>query len=832
MKPDPLIDTAGRVADFEGVDWDETFAGLSADDRAVADQLVAVSLVAAAHRQLHDLLPGDPSNAARDRTVASRWGHLELLEQVGRGSFGIVYRALDTHLHREVALKLFPRSSQAATVIEEGRRLARIRHPNVVTVFGADVHEGLPGIWMEFVRGKRLDLLINAQGCFGAPEAALIGRDLCRALAAIHGAGLVHRDVKAQNVVREAGGRIVLMDLGAASLLSPGDAAADSTGTPLYMAPEVLAGAAATPQSDVYSLGVTLFYLVTGQFPVHAQSLAELRRASAAGERRTLTDLRPDLPGDFVQAVARATADAAERRYPGAGAFEADLVEKPRRGFTQPVKTRWPWVVAAAAAGLAATLYLGLPRPAPVAVLPPANSLAVLPIANLTGDPSKQYLADGLTQLLVAHLARVPGLSVASSATMAALRGSTGDQQALAKRLGVRLLLAGSVTQADARIGLSIELVDPYEGRTVWGQEVERLPSTILSARSEIARLVAARLSLQAAPGSPAADRDRVLNPEAQEAFLRGLVEMGHESPLRAATAVTYFERSIALEPEWAEPLAYLAYAQQFALEAADPSGRDDRADVVKANALRAIEMDPSLAMSYTALAAAQAYHDWDVPAAEATLRQSLALDPGSGVARSRLAFLLAAAGRLDEALSEASTARDREPLIPERHTTLGITRYYARDFDGALRDMQRALAVAPQYAPGLFGSGRVLAAMGRHDEAITKIKLALTGGGSPPGWLAFLGITYAMADRPAELDEVRNRLRAMEQQGAFVSIDNYAYMAAYQGRLDEAFPLLREAIRRRMTNVMWLAVDPRADALRGDPRFDPLVAQMNFVVR
>lgn len=829
MKPDPLIDTAKRVADFAGVDWDAAFAELSADDRAVADQLVAVALVAAAHRQLHDLLPRDPASPADDRPVASRWGHLELLEQVGRGSFGIVYRALDTHLHREVALKLFPRSSQAATVIEEGRRLARVRHPNVVTVFGADVHEGLPGIWMEFVRGKRLDLLVKEQGCFGAHEAALIGRDLCRALAAIHGAGLVHRDVKAQNVMREAGGRIVLMDLGASSLLSPGDAAADQTGTPLYMAPEVLAGAAATPQSDIYSLGVTLFNLVTGQFPIQAHSLAELRRASAAGERRTLVDLRPDLPADFVHAVARATAPAPERRYSGAGALEADLVEQPRRDAWRFAQAGWLWAGGAAAAVLVATLYLVLQRQAPVAIPPPANSLAVLQIANLTGDPSKQYLADGLTEVLIAHLATVRGLSVASSATMATLKGSTDDQQTLARRLGVRLLLAGSVIQADSRIGLSIKLIDPFEGRSVWGSEIQRHPATILSARSEVARLVAAHLSLQADPNPDLVNRDTALAREAQEEFLRGMVELGSESTSRIDAAVAHFRRAAEVEPVWAEPLAYLAYAESIVAEYGPAATRPERSAAVATMAMRAIELDPRIAQSYAALAAVQGYFNWDFIAAEATLRQGIAAVPGNGTLHGRLGLLLAARGQLNDAVAEVERARDLEPLVPERHTTVGIVRYYARDFERAIEDMHRALELSPNYGPALFGQGRVLSAMGRDEEAIASVKAALDVAQNP-GYFAFLAIVHAKAGNRPELRAVEAQLAALAQAGRSVSVDNYAYIAAYEGRLDDAFDLLEQAIDRRMTNVIWLAVDPRADPMRRDPRFEQHVASMGLV--
>jgi tetratricopeptide (TPR) repeat protein len=249
----------------------------------------------------------------------------------------------------------------------------------------------------------------------------------------------------------------------------------------------------------------------------------------------------------------------------------------------------------------------------------------------------------------------------------------------------------------------------------------------------------------------------------------------------------------------------------------------------VKTNALRAVELDPELSMSYTALAAVQAYHDWDFAAAERTLRQGIDAFPRDAIAHARLALLLAATGRLQEAVSEAERARDLEPLIAERHTTLGITRYYARDFDRALQEMQRALAISPKYGPALFGSGRVLSATGRHEEAIRSIRSAIevSPNVENPAWLAGLAIALSRAGHAEQVAEVMPRLRRLQDAGVFVSVDNFAYIAANQGRFDEAFSLLEEALARRMTNVLWLAVDPWADPLRSDPRLDSVIARM-----
>ena len=280
-----------------------------------------------------------PTRARRRRSPRSsirptgvRWGRLLLQERVGAGVYGEVYRAFDESLRRDVAVKLLRASGRsaellAAKVLNEGRLLARVSHRNVVTVHGVDTHDGRVGLWMEFIRGNTLEQLLERQGPFGGREASLLGQDLCRALAAVHAAGLVHRDVKAQNVIREEGGRLVLMDFGTGLLLEDDEAvkASPVAGTPLYLSPEVLAGADASPQSDIYSLGVLLFHLVTGSYPYVARSLAELRRMHDRGERKRLHDLRPDLSEGFVHVVERALESDPAERYASVGAMQRGL---------------------------------------------------------------------------------------------------------------------------------------------------------------------------------------------------------------------------------------------------------------------------------------------------------------------------------------------------------------------------------------------------------------------------------------------------------------------------------------------------------------------------
>lgn len=308
----PLLEAASRIADGDGVDWLAVTSTLRNDvDRAVADELALVQQIAQGHRQLHQLLPVAADTPAHLMPDRARWGHLDLLNVVGRGSYGIVYRAWDTRLERLVALKLFHGAANPDTVIQEGRMLARVRHENVVTVYGADVIDDVAGIWMELVHGETLDRIIRKSGALPAKEAASVGADVAMALGAVHAAGLLHCDVKAQNVVRETSGRVVLMDLGASRLVPElrdmDQPISDVAGTPRYMAPELfVTGAMPTKESDIYSLGILIFYLLTGQFPVDGKTLGELKRAHEAKRSKSLSEVRPDLSKRLSDVVARA----------------------------------------------------------------------------------------------------------------------------------------------------------------------------------------------------------------------------------------------------------------------------------------------------------------------------------------------------------------------------------------------------------------------------------------------------------------------------------------------------------------------------------------------
>jgi serine/threonine-protein kinase len=333
---DEVLESLARAL-IEGTPVDWAAAEARAGDRAgLVRQMSILSEVATLHRSnLADAVSeaSGAGDAASDQPL--KWGHLTILERIGEGGFGEVFRARDRRLDREVALKLLnPGDAQADAqeTIHEGRLLARVRHPNVLTVYGAEYVDGRVGVWTEFLHGRTLAQVVKAHGPFSPAEVIAIGIDLCRALAAVHEAGLLHLDIKAQNVMRTDDGRVVLLDFGAGHdvVARATIAPSDLRGTPLYLAPELWRKETPTPRSDIYSLGVLLYYLLTAAYPLEAASTEEIRDAQGAGRLRPLRLFAPDLPDALVRAVERALAHNPGARFESAAAFEQALSDVAR----------------------------------------------------------------------------------------------------------------------------------------------------------------------------------------------------------------------------------------------------------------------------------------------------------------------------------------------------------------------------------------------------------------------------------------------------------------------------------------------------------------------
>ena len=502
-RPDAISRLAEAIADGSPVDWMTAESTAQSEwERAVVRRLRRIGEIA--DRQRRSEAPDSPLSdvsltRTTDETTSLRsWGHLQILDRLGEGAFGEVYRAFDTKLAREVALKLLREresnaSSRVSAVIDEGRLLARVRHPNVVTVHGADRMDGRVGLWMDLIRGRTLEQVVREHGPLGPQEAALIGIDLCHALAAVHQAGLLHRDVKAQNVMREDGGRVVLMDFGTGREHTDRSTASVDhlTGTPLYLAPEVFRGESASVRSDLYSLGVLLYYLVTGTHPIEARTLREVDDAHRRSQRVHLSDRRPDLPAKFVQVVERAISVDPDRRYSTAGAMAMALSEALERA---PARASG-WFRQRLAIAITALVLVGAAAGAlwwrfgnSPAVLPfeKRDWILIAAFDNRTGEKE----LDGVVEAALQHelvnsrfVNVVSGARVTDTLNLMKRPPDTRVDASLAREVAqrdghIRAYLAGTVEKLGSTYLIRASLFDATDGQVVAIVNEEAAPSS------------------------------------------------------------------------------------------------------------------------------------------------------------------------------------------------------------------------------------------------------------------------------------------------------------------------------------------------------------------
>ena len=838
-----LVDLAASVADGKSVDWATAETDAGDRGRRLIGHLRLVSDVAEMYRSLPESAALAATEPEAQTYSGPKWGRLVMLDRVGEGTSSEVSRAWDPELQREVALKLLKvdgSDAEAARwrLLGEARRLARVRHPHVVIVFGADRRDDRVGLWMELVKGETLDEIVRRNGPFGAREAALVGLDLCGALAAVHAAGLAHRDLKAQNVMRETGGRIVLMDFGTGEELKQAGGSR-LAGTPLYLAPEIFARKPASIASDLYSLGVLLFYLVTGKFPIAASTFEELARAHQQREGRRLRDLRPDLPEAFVRVVERALTYDPALRYESAGGMEAALRQALDKTSVDvapaPARPRraWPWIAAAAlVAAVGVTLsVVGRPGSAPpsgVATVP-ATQIAVLPLVDLSGGSAPTYLADALTDQLIATLGQVRTLRVTSRMSVLQFKGGTTPIRDIAQTLGVGSVFEGSINvsepaaSGERTVTVNARLIEARTDTQLWAETFRRRLGEALEA--DIARAIARAVRATLSPGEATRlEQRQTTNPAAAEAHFQGRYYLNQFGPDNFRRAVKAFERAIELDPNYAVPHAGLARAYLYLGSISAISKAEARASALAA-ASRAVELDEATPEAHSELGDLKFYFDWDFKGAEAAYARALELNPSLSRARVQHAQLLAAQDRAPDAVEEMRRTEEIDPLSVEVSQYLALMQYYARDYDGALEQLQKALTLDTRSPRTYVAISRAHEARGEWKEAIdaTERAIALSSGVTPP-FQALLVRQHALS---GNVGEARRRFSALEKMIASTGVGlgsaRLAYVHLALGEEDKALSLLERAVADRDSDVLWIRVDPSVDRLRGLPRFEEL---------
>lgn len=883
-QPEELVDLAASLADGSPIDWDKLEAEAESDHRRkVLRELRLIAGMAELHRTHaeEELSADDPAAAATPSHASpasaspaaspfvspepiGKWGAFSLIEKVGEGAFGEVFRARDA-LHRDVALKLLrPGRGSAQQIAErilhEGRVMARVRHPNVVTVYGSEEHDGRVGLWMEFVQGRTLEALMETQGAFSAREAALIGRELCRALAATHAAGLIHRDVKARNVMREEGGRLVLMDFGAGQMRDGGAGMPGRvTGTPLYLAPELFEGGEATVRSDIYSLGVLLFYLVTRCYPVQASTLNDLKAAHWRGTRKQLNDVRPDLPDDFIRVVERAIDADPQKRFLSAGtmqdALTATLALDPwadsaraaghdtasgsasgigrrssdRRGLLpssgsetgSPSFARrwWPWLLAAVF--LIGTLGAALAFVNGTKVAPAVTAeTRPLRIAVRAADPAAKGLTPMLVDQLAQDLSASQGFRVIAQAAIEAL----GDRPswALLQSFDADAVLEVSAEERDgsARGRLRIVRAGGSDALTA----VTPLVSTskLRPLTEKLAELAVERLNVNDPTWHPSLHSELPLNdPDAVQLFRKGQDLMKRGGRQDAIDAAEAFREAAEFEPDfvlayakWAEALLSMYRHNTMSGPQAFPVAQDVIA--------QALQRDDRSGEAYAALADLYAEKDRNWMRSEETFRKALSLNPSSEYARIRYAMMLSGRGRVDEAVQQILEAQRLNPRSSLLRGYAGATLQYARRYKEAAEMYESVLQLDSQYRAAYIGLCKAYTSLGQTDRALASCTSVRETGAAEPTFVeSQLVQVYADAgQRPRALDRLKalHALYAGQPNGdtAFWIALSYASL----GDKDQAFAWLDKAIDARSSRLLYMRVDSRLDPLRGDVRF------------
>jgi tetratricopeptide (TPR) repeat protein len=577
-----LTALAEAIADGEPLDWAaEESNAIDGADRELIAKLRAVASVG----QLFATLSSGPMARPARRnllTPGSSWGALRVLEHVGRGRFGDVYRAWDPALDREVALKIQVdgecQEAADTQVVEEGRLMARVRHEHVIAIHGAQRIDGMTGLWMEFVEGRTLAEEFADRGPFDADTLAQAGIELCHALGAVHDAGLVHRDVKAQNVMRDSRGRLKLGDFGTGHEFDQPESASGLTGTPAYLAPEIFARQPATPRSDVYSLGALLFYLATGQYPVNGPSLRDLRDAHAQGIRTSLKSLRPDLPAGLIRAIEGALAVDPLRRFADADAMARALA----RGATAPRRMRTRLALAAAAMTLAAVAggiwFMTPPRASPL-TLEARDWVLVTAVDNRTGED----VLDGTLQFaLERELAASTFVNVIPRQRLAdalqlmqkpldAELDITTSQEVALRDGAIRALIAGRVEKSGGRYAVSAQVVRPSDGTVVASiveppVEQAELLRTISDLALGVRERLGEALAAIPSPAEPALPRVTTSSLRALQLYSQVVAMESPQNPFgrKPEVAEQLLREAIREDPNFASAYRLLSFAVQL----------------------------------------------------------------------------------------------------------------------------------------------------------------------------------------------------------------------------------------------------------------------------
>ncbi len=785
---------------------------------------------------------------AFERLSAALSGRYRLEREVGTGGMAVVYRAEDLRHHRRVALKVLrPELTEvlgAERFLKEIEVTANLQHPHILPLFDsgevpAGDQPGPPLLFyvMPFVEGESLRAMLAREKQLPLDDALDFARQIGSALDYAHRRGVVHRDIKPENILIQDG-KALVTDFGIALAVSQAGGSrltetGLSIGTPQYMSPEQATGERdIDARSDLYSLACVLYEMLAGDPPFSGRTVQAILARKLTGELPSLRPVRATVSVDLDRVVAKALAKVPADRYATVAQFTdaldqgagdaGGLATRPRK--VPPVAVAW--VAAAAVAGV--MLWTVVSGRAARSLSPPPRyaRVAILPLENRTGDSTLNYLVDGLTEALIADLARLENVDVISLASTLGYRTAPKPIDSIASELGVDAVVAGSVDRHDGQLRAEIRLLSP--GRSAARADtIERPVREVGSLEQAVAGRLVREIGGRLAGPRRSAGAESSPNGEVQDLYLRARYNLASRTPEGLQSALDYFRQVLARDPAHAAAYAGLAqyygllpfYTNTPPLEAFAKS---------RAAALRALELDPYLPEAHAALAYVQAYDQWDWTGAERSYRRALALQPSNADVYHALSRLHAARGRMTEAIAEAERAHELDPLSLVAHANIGVIAYFARDYAEARRRLHATLELDPNFSTAYWGLGLVAEQMGEYDEAIAAFQKSMAIAGRGSNGLASLGHVLAVSGRRAEAEEVLKELTTKGRTGPILPYQ-IAVMLVGLGRNDEALTLLEEAYEQRAPMLSYLGRDPRFDPLRGTLRFQMLLGRMKL---
>jgi serine/threonine protein kinase/tetratricopeptide (TPR) repeat protein len=781
--------------------------------------------------------------------------HYRIIEKLGAGGMGEVYRARDEHLNRDVALKILspdsPGSADAGKrILHEARSASALNDPHICTIYEVGEAAGHHFIVMELVEGRPLNSLISLGGL--RPElVARYGAQIASALAHAHDRGIIHRDIKTANVVITPSGQVKVLDFGLArfygegeftqatgSTQTAGDASA-IVGTLPYIAPEILRGEEAGPRSDIWSLGVTLYEMSTGNRPFRGQTGFELTSGIL---RNPLPVLPPQLPPGLRAVLERCLEKEPGHRYQQAREVRAALEAVHAQPGTSPstasipvspsvASRRSPWTLAiiglavvavALVAGIAGGLRDKVFHRAPA---PGVHSLAVLPLQNLSGDPQQQYFADGMTEELTTELSQVGSLRVVSRTSAMRYKGTPKSVPQIAQELNVDAVVEGSVEREGDRVRITAQLVQGSTDTHLWAKGYERDFRDSLRLQDEVARAIVDEIQLKLTPQEQARfARNDVIDPEAHEDYLRGLFYLNLRNGPDERKAIALFQAAIQKEPSYAAAYASLADSYRALIFNSDAAP----ADVLpqsEAAAKRALEIDEHLAEAHVSLAGTLADYEWDWAGSEREFQIAVSLNPNSSFVHSSYAHLLRQEGKIEESIREGRRGVELDPVSAPGSFLLAQSLYEARRYDEAVFQLQKTLDLEPRFWPAHLYLGKTLAEQGQFEKAVDELKKAGDFTAEP---YATIGCVYGRMGRAGDARKVIADLQQQSKNG-YVAPTNFAKVYIGLGEKDQAFAWLEKGYQQRDFWMAFLKGDPIFDSLRSDSRFQDLVRRMEF---